>query len=108
MIIAASYINFVLHVNFLFSFCKGRTLYSVVRDTKNTLDINKTRQIAQEIVKVSSVIRLCCLLSLAASSCIILVYIISWLFPAFLFIRVVSHSIREWDTCMQRASFTRT
>ncbi|KAA8587155.1 hypothetical protein FQN60_000991 [Etheostoma spectabile] len=32
-------------------FCKGRTLYSVVRDTKNTLDINKTRQIAQEIVK---------------------------------------------------------
>lgn len=35
------------------SFCKGRTLYSVVRDTKNTLDINKTRQIAQEIVKVS-------------------------------------------------------
>lgn len=34
------------------SFCKGRTLYSVVRDTKNTLDINKTRQIAQEIVKV--------------------------------------------------------
>ena len=40
------------------SFCKGRTLYSVVRDTKNTLDINKTRQIAQEIVKV-----FCCLLS---------------------------------------------
>lgn len=36
----------------LYSFCKGRTLYSVVRDTKNTLDINKTRQIAQEIVKV--------------------------------------------------------
>lgn len=36
----------------LHSFCKGRTLYSVVRDTKNTLDINKTRQIAQEIVKV--------------------------------------------------------
>lgn len=34
------------------SFCKGRTLYSVVRDTKSTLDINKTRQIAQEIVKV--------------------------------------------------------
>ncbi|KAI4887781.1 hypothetical protein NFI96_026246 [Prochilodus magdalenae] len=29
----------------------GRTLYSIVRDTKNTLDINKTRQIAQEIVK---------------------------------------------------------
>lgn len=34
------------------SFCKGRTLYSVVRDSKSTLDINKTRQIAQEIVKV--------------------------------------------------------
>ncbi|KAG9340579.1 hypothetical protein JZ751_021401 [Albula glossodonta] len=33
------------------SFCKGRTLYSVVRDVKNSLDINKTRQIAQEIVK---------------------------------------------------------
>ncbi|KAK1786032.1 hypothetical protein P4O66_017756, partial [Electrophorus voltai] len=33
------------------SFCKGRTLFSVVRDSKNTLDINKTRQIAQEIVK---------------------------------------------------------
>lgn len=35
------------------SFCKGRTLYSVVRDSK--LDINKIRQIAQEIVKVRSV-----------------------------------------------------
>ncbi|KAL2095726.1 hypothetical protein ACEWY4_007874 [Coilia grayii] len=33
------------------SFCKGRTLYSVVRDSKSLLDINKTRQIAQEIVK---------------------------------------------------------
>ncbi|MCJ8740137.1 hypothetical protein PDJAM_G00055290 [Pangasius djambal] len=33
------------------SFCKGRTLHSVVRDSKNSLDINKTRQIAQEIVK---------------------------------------------------------
>ncbi|KAI4896638.1 hypothetical protein NFI96_029896 [Prochilodus magdalenae] len=33
------------------SFCKGRTLYSVVRDSKTSLDINKTRQIAQEIVK---------------------------------------------------------
>ncbi|XP_072548016.1 kinase suppressor of Ras 1 isoform X2 [Salminus brasiliensis] len=33
------------------SFCKGRTLYSVVRDSKNSLDLNKTRQIAQEIVK---------------------------------------------------------
>ncbi|XP_017345995.1 kinase suppressor of Ras 1 isoform X2 [Ictalurus punctatus] len=33
------------------SFCKGRTLHSVVRDSKSSLDINKTRQIAQEIVK---------------------------------------------------------
>ncbi|XP_007236915.3 kinase suppressor of Ras 1 isoform X2 [Astyanax mexicanus] len=33
------------------SFCKGRTLYSFVRDSKNSLDLNKTRQIAQEIVK---------------------------------------------------------
>ncbi|NXC70699.1 KSR2 Kinase, partial [Anhinga anhinga] len=34
-----------------FSLCKGRTLYSVVRDAKIVLDVNKTRQIAQEIVK---------------------------------------------------------
>lgn len=46
----------VMHLKFICSFCKGRTLYSVVRDTKNTLDINKTRQIAQEIVKVTSMI----------------------------------------------------
>uniref|UniRef100_A0AAQ4P8D4 non-specific serine/threonine protein kinase n=1 Tax=Gasterosteus aculeatus aculeatus TaxID=481459 RepID=A0AAQ4P8D4_GASAC len=39
------------HLAIITSFCKGRTLYSVVRDTKNKLDINKTRQIAQEIVK---------------------------------------------------------
>ncbi|XP_066506892.1 kinase suppressor of Ras 1 isoform X2 [Hoplias malabaricus] len=39
------------HLAIITSFCKGRTLYSIVRDTKNTLDINKTRQIAQEIVK---------------------------------------------------------
>ncbi|KAG5843395.1 hypothetical protein ANANG_G00150480 [Anguilla anguilla] len=39
------------HLAIITSFCKGRTLYSVVRDTKNMLDINKTRQIAQEIVK---------------------------------------------------------
>ncbi|CAB1322330.1 unnamed protein product [Coregonus sp. 'balchen'] len=31
--------------------CKGRTLYSVVRDAKVILDVNKTRQIAQEMVK---------------------------------------------------------
>lgn len=34
------------------SLCKGRTLYSVVRDAKVVLDVNKTRQIAQEMVKV--------------------------------------------------------
>uniref|UniRef100_A0A8C8H0M6 non-specific serine/threonine protein kinase n=1 Tax=Oncorhynchus tshawytscha TaxID=74940 RepID=A0A8C8H0M6_ONCTS len=39
------------HLAIITSFCKGRTLFSVVRDAKNTLDINKTRQIAQEIVK---------------------------------------------------------
>uniref|UniRef100_A0A8C4S1W9 non-specific serine/threonine protein kinase n=1 Tax=Erpetoichthys calabaricus TaxID=27687 RepID=A0A8C4S1W9_ERPCA len=39
------------HLAIITSFCKGRTLYSIVRDTKNALDINKTRQIAQEIVK---------------------------------------------------------
>ncbi|XP_061073257.1 kinase suppressor of Ras 1-like isoform X2 [Conger conger] len=39
------------HLAIITSFCKGRTLYSVVRDAKNALDINKTRQIAQEIVK---------------------------------------------------------
>lgn len=39
---------------FLCSFCKGLTLYSVVRERGHLLDINKTRQIAQEIVKVSN------------------------------------------------------
>ncbi|KAG7273522.1 hypothetical protein CRUP_029498 [Coryphaenoides rupestris] len=39
------------HLAIITSFCKGRTLYSVVRDSKSSLDINKTRQIAQEIVK---------------------------------------------------------
>lgn len=38
---------------FLCSFCKGLTLYSFVRERGHMLDINKTRQIAQEIVKVS-------------------------------------------------------
>lgn len=37
------------------SFCKGRTLHSFVRDPKISLDINKTRQIAQEIIKVKGV-----------------------------------------------------
>ncbi|KAL0973330.1 hypothetical protein UPYG_G00202030 [Umbra pygmaea] len=39
------------HLAIITSFCKGRTLFSFVRDSKNTLDINKSRQIAQEIVK---------------------------------------------------------
>ncbi|XP_031751649.1 kinase suppressor of Ras 1 isoform X2 [Xenopus tropicalis] len=39
------------HLAIITSFCKGRTLYSFVRDPKTSLDINKTRQIAQEIIK---------------------------------------------------------
>uniref|UniRef100_A0A3Q0SVW5 non-specific serine/threonine protein kinase n=1 Tax=Amphilophus citrinellus TaxID=61819 RepID=A0A3Q0SVW5_AMPCI len=39
------------HLAIITSFCKGRTLYSVVRDAKVVLDVNKTRQIAQEMVK---------------------------------------------------------
>ncbi|XP_029467841.1 kinase suppressor of Ras 1 isoform X3 [Rhinatrema bivittatum] len=39
------------HLAIITSFCKGRTLNSFVRDPKMSLDINKTRQIAQEIIK---------------------------------------------------------
>uniref|UniRef100_A0A1A8MF75 non-specific serine/threonine protein kinase n=2 Tax=Nothobranchius TaxID=28779 RepID=A0A1A8MF75_9TELE len=39
------------HLAIITSLCKGRTLYSVVRDPKVVLDVNKTRQIAQEMVK---------------------------------------------------------
>ncbi|XP_052317792.1 kinase suppressor of Ras 2-like isoform X2 [Oncorhynchus keta] len=39
------------HLAIITSLCKGRTLYSVVRDAKVILDVNKTRQIAQEMVK---------------------------------------------------------
>ncbi|KAM7413764.1 hypothetical protein PAMA_020910 [Pampus argenteus] len=39
------------HLAIITSFCKGETLYSVVREKGHLLDINKTRQIAQEIVK---------------------------------------------------------
>ncbi|XP_024051201.1 kinase suppressor of Ras 1 isoform X3 [Terrapene carolina triunguis] len=39
------------HLAIITSFCKGRTLHSFVRDPKVSLDINKTRQIAQEILK---------------------------------------------------------
>uniref|UniRef100_A0A8C4TGE8 non-specific serine/threonine protein kinase n=1 Tax=Erpetoichthys calabaricus TaxID=27687 RepID=A0A8C4TGE8_ERPCA len=39
------------HLAIITSLCKGRTLYSVVRDAKIVLDVNKTRQIAQELVK---------------------------------------------------------
>lgn len=45
--LVASYLSPLLN-----SFCKGRTLHSFVRDPKTSLDINKTRQIAQEIIKV--------------------------------------------------------
>uniref|UniRef100_G3UAP3 non-specific serine/threonine protein kinase n=1 Tax=Loxodonta africana TaxID=9785 RepID=G3UAP3_LOXAF len=40
------------HLAIITSFCKGRTLHSFVRDPKTSLDINKTRQIAQEIIKI--------------------------------------------------------
>ncbi|XP_073338017.1 kinase suppressor of Ras 1-like isoform X2 [Pagrus major] len=39
------------HLAIITSFCKGLTLYSVVRERVQLLDINKTRQIAQDIVK---------------------------------------------------------
>ncbi|XP_053131223.1 kinase suppressor of Ras 1 [Hemicordylus capensis] len=39
------------HLAIITSFCKGRTLHSFVRDPKTHLDINTTRQIAQEIIK---------------------------------------------------------
>uniref|UniRef100_UPI0037E94712 kinase suppressor of Ras 1-like isoform X1 n=2 Tax=Semicossyphus pulcher TaxID=241346 RepID=UPI0037E94712 len=39
------------HLAIITSFCKGLTLYSVVRERGHLLDINKIRQIAQDIVK---------------------------------------------------------
>ncbi|XP_041796352.1 kinase suppressor of Ras 1-like isoform X2 [Chelmon rostratus] len=39
------------HLAIITSFCKGLTLYSVVRERGHMLDVNKTRQIAQDIVK---------------------------------------------------------
>ncbi|XP_029985343.1 kinase suppressor of Ras 1-like [Sphaeramia orbicularis] len=39
------------HLAIITSFCKGVPLYSVVRERLDRLDINKTRQIAQDIVK---------------------------------------------------------
>ncbi|XP_074536573.1 kinase suppressor of Ras 1-like isoform X2 [Halichoeres trimaculatus] len=39
------------HLAIITSFCKGMTLYSVVRERGHLLDINKIRQIAQDIVK---------------------------------------------------------
>uniref|UniRef100_A0A673HA25 non-specific serine/threonine protein kinase n=1 Tax=Sinocyclocheilus rhinocerous TaxID=307959 RepID=A0A673HA25_9TELE len=39
------------HLAIITTLCKGRTLYSVIRDAKVVLDVNKTRQIAQEMVK---------------------------------------------------------
>ncbi|KAB5528692.1 hypothetical protein PHYPO_G00143130 [Pangasianodon hypophthalmus] len=39
------------HLAIITSLCKGRTLYAVIRDAKVILDVNKTRQIAQEMVK---------------------------------------------------------
>lgn len=39
------------HLAIITSFCRGMTLYSVVRERGHLLDINKIRQIAQDIVK---------------------------------------------------------
>ncbi|XP_064209723.1 kinase suppressor of Ras 2 isoform X7 [Anguilla rostrata] len=39
------------HLAIITSLCKGRTLFAVVRDAKVVLDVNKTRHIAQEMVK---------------------------------------------------------
>ncbi|XP_061775349.1 kinase suppressor of Ras 1-like isoform X5 [Nerophis ophidion] len=39
------------HLAIVTSFCKGVTLYSLVRERGHLLDLNNTRQIAQEIVK---------------------------------------------------------
>ncbi|XP_026154577.1 kinase suppressor of Ras 1-like isoform X2 [Mastacembelus armatus] len=39
------------HLAIITSFCKGLPLYSVIRERGHLLDVNKTRQIAQEIVK---------------------------------------------------------
>uniref|UniRef100_A0A8C5ER41 Kinase suppressor of Ras 1-like n=1 Tax=Gouania willdenowi TaxID=441366 RepID=A0A8C5ER41_GOUWI len=39
------------HLAIITSFCKGLTLYTVVRERGHMLDLNKTRQIAQDIVK---------------------------------------------------------
>lgn len=39
------------HLAIITSFCTGMTLHSVVRERAHLLDINKTRQIAQDIVK---------------------------------------------------------
>ncbi|XP_060902150.1 kinase suppressor of Ras 1-like isoform X2 [Labrus mixtus] len=39
------------HLAIITSFCKGLTLYTVVRERGHMLDINKIRQIAQDIVK---------------------------------------------------------
>uniref|UniRef100_A0A8C2CW67 Kinase suppressor of ras 2 n=1 Tax=Cyprinus carpio TaxID=7962 RepID=A0A8C2CW67_CYPCA len=40
------------HLAIITSLCKGRTLYSVIRDAKVVLDVNKTRQIAQEMDRI--------------------------------------------------------
>lgn len=42
------------------SFCKGLTLYSMVRKQTHSLDVNKTRQIAQDIVNVRRQFTLTC------------------------------------------------
>jgi len=109
------------------SFCKGRTLYSVVRDSK--LDINKIRQIAQEIVKVWSITcNTCFCFILNDSSMHVIIqrkwkkglqfllppYWVQWLYTYTVFALTVCLFFcffftfyREWVTFMQRELCTK-
>lgn len=94
--------NQILVVFFSFllsSLCKGRTLYSVVRDAKVVLDVNKTRQIAQEMVKVKQ---------LSTDSPATLLQYTSY------YRKITTHSLflslsicREWATSTLRGFYTK-
>ncbi len=77
------------------SLCKGRTLYSVVRDAKVVLDVNKTRQIAQEMVKVKQ-------LNTDSPEHFCSAHHITEESHLFLFV------LRGWATFTQRGSYTKT
>lgn len=78
------------------SLCKGRTLYSVVRDAKVVLDVNKTRQIAQEMVKVKR-------LNTASSEHFCRTHHLTKTS------HISPHRVlREWATSTQRGFYTRT